>query len=41
MHLMSFDLSQEKIKALARYAAVYELIEPVLQVASDGHVKHV
>src|SRR5262249_20179398 len=41
MHLMSFELSQEKIRAFARAATDYELVEPVLRIASDGHVEHV
>jgi hypothetical protein len=41
MHLMSFELSQEKISAFARAATDYELVEPVLRIASDGYVKHV
>jgi hypothetical protein len=41
MHLMSFELSQEKIRAFARTATNYELVEPVLRIASDGHVEHV
>lgn len=41
MHLMSYELSQEKVRALARGATVYELVEPVLNITSDGHVKHV
>jgi hypothetical protein len=41
MHLMSYELSQKKIRALARTATDYELVGPVLRIASDGHVKHV
>jgi hypothetical protein len=41
MHLMSFELSQEKIKLFARAATDYELVEPVLQIDSGGHVEHV
>jgi hypothetical protein len=40
MHLMSFELSQQKIRAFARAATDYELVEPVLRIASDGHVEH-
>jgi len=40
MHLMSFELSQEKIGLFARTATDYELVEPVLRIASDGHVEH-
>jgi hypothetical protein len=39
--LMDFDLSQAKRLALARDAVVYELIEPVLQIAPTGYVEHV
>lgn len=41
MMLMDFALSQEKRTALERDAAVYELVEPVLQIASTGYVEHV
>jgi hypothetical protein len=41
VHLMSFELSQEKIRSFARAATDYELVEPVLRIASDGHVEHV
>ena len=34
-------LMQAKRLALSRDAAVYELIEPVLQIAPSGHVEHV
>jgi hypothetical protein len=32
---------QAKRLALSRDAAVYELIEPVLQIAPSGYVEHV
>jgi hypothetical protein len=41
MHLMSYDLSQEKLKAFARGATYYELIEPVIRVAGDGQVERI
>jgi hypothetical protein len=41
MHLMSFDLSQERIGTFARNATAYELVEPVIRVAGDGTVKRV
>jgi hypothetical protein len=41
MTLMDFALSQEKRRALERSAGVYELVEPVLQIASSGYVEHV
>lgn len=39
--LMSFELSQQKRNALSRDAGAYELVEPVLQIARNGHVEHV
>jgi hypothetical protein len=39
MHLMSYDLSQEKLKLFARGAAFYELVEPIIRVAGDGKVE--
>jgi hypothetical protein len=39
--LMSFELSQQKRTALGRDAGVYELVEPVLQIARNGNVEHV
>jgi hypothetical protein len=39
MHLMSYDLSQEKLKLFARGATCYELIEPIIRVAGDGRVE--
>ncbi len=39
--LMNFDLSQAKIQALVRDSDVFELVEPVLQIASNGYVEHV
>jgi hypothetical protein len=41
MSLMDFKLSQAKRAALSRDADVYELVEPVLQVAQTGYVEHV
>jgi len=41
MHLMSFDHSQQKVGFFARGATDYELIEPVLRIASDGSVEYV
>lgn len=40
MHLMSYQLSQTKIAALAHTAAVYRLCPPILSIGSDGTVKH-
>ena len=34
-------LSQQKREALGRDSNVYELIEPVLQIAPNGYVEHV
>jgi hypothetical protein len=39
MHLMSYDLSQERLKAFERKAQYYELVEPVIRVAGDGEVE--
>jgi hypothetical protein len=39
MHIMSYELSQKKLKAFAREAACYELIEPVIRVAGNGQVE--
>jgi len=41
MRLMSYDLSQEKLKAFVRGATCYDLIEPVIRVAGDGQVQRV
>jgi hypothetical protein len=41
MHLMSYDLSQERLKAFAREAAYYDLIEPVIRVAGGGEVERI
>jgi len=38
MHLMSFVLSEAKLKAFARDATDFELVEPVLEIRSDGTV---
>jgi hypothetical protein len=39
MHLMSYDLSQEKLKAFTRGATYYDLVEPVIRVAGNGEVE--
>jgi hypothetical protein len=39
MALMDFKLSQAKRTALSRDADVYELVEPVLQIAPNGYVE--
>ena len=39
MHLMSYSLAQEKLKLFARGASCYELVEPVIGVASNGQVQ--
>ena len=39
--LMDSAIAQEKRKAFERDAGVYELVEPVLQIASTGYVEHV
>jgi hypothetical protein len=41
MHLMSSELAQAKVKALARGSRDYDLIEPVMCVGADGGVTHV
>lgn len=40
MSLMAFDVSQSRMRAFARDADVYELVEPVLEIASDGNVRY-
>lgn len=39
MHLMSYDLSQEKLKAFSRGAKYYDLVEPVIRVTGGGQVE--
>jgi hypothetical protein len=41
MMLMDFALSQKIRKAFERDAGVYQLVEPVLQIAPTGYVEHV
>lgn len=41
MALMDFDLSQTRLKALARDSNIYDLVDPVLQITSTGEVQHV
>ena len=41
MHLMSYDLSQQKLNAFARGATHYDLVEPVIKVAADGQVERI
>lgn len=36
MHLMGYELSQQKLIEFARNATLYELVEPVIRVSSDG-----
>ncbi len=38
MHLMSFDLSQQRLASFARAATHYDLISPVITVFADGTV---
>jgi hypothetical protein len=40
MHLMSFELTQQKLRAFARDATDYELVQPVLRIAANGYVEH-
>ena len=39
--LIDCAISEEKRKAFERDAGVYELVEPVLQIAPTGYVEHV
>lgn len=39
MHLMSSGLAANRARALAPTATVYELVEPVLRISSDGTVR--
>jgi hypothetical protein len=39
--LMDFSLSQQRRDGLRRDAVVFELVEPVLQIAPNGYVEHV
>jgi hypothetical protein len=39
--LMDFSLSQQRRDDLHREAVVFELVEPVLQIAANGYVEHV
>jgi hypothetical protein len=41
MHLMSYDLSQEKLKTFARGATFYYLVEPVIRVSADDQVERI
>ena len=40
MHLMSFELTEQKLRAFARDATEYELVEPVLRIAANGYAEH-
>ncbi|TIR49111.1 MAG: hypothetical protein E5X53_26125 [Mesorhizobium sp.] len=40
IHLMSCALAGLRVKALARDATVYELVEPILWIDADGAVSH-
>jgi hypothetical protein len=39
MHLISLELTHERIATFARMSSTYELIEPVICVAGNGSVK--
>ena len=41
MHLMSYELTQEKLNSFARDATDYELVEPVLRISANGEIEHV
>ena len=38
---MSYELSQEKLQFFARNATCYELVQPIINVGSDGQVRRV
>jgi hypothetical protein len=38
---MSYDLSQERLRAFARGGPCYDLVGPVIRVAGDGQVERV
>ena len=41
MHLMTFELSQERLKQFSPDATDYELVEPVIRVDGDGRAETV
>jgi hypothetical protein len=41
MHLMTFLLSQEKLKQFSPDASDYELVKPVIRVNGDGRAETV
>ncbi len=41
MSFMDFNLAQKRRKEFNRDAQVYELIEPVLQIAANGYVERI
>ena len=41
MHLMSFVLSQARLTSFARNATDFELMEPVLEIGSDGSARQI
>jgi hypothetical protein len=41
MSLLDFDFSQAARHSLSRGANVYDLVEPVLQIAPNGYVEHI
>jgi len=41
MSLMNFNRVQQRRKEFKRDSNIYDLIEPVLQIAPNGYVEHV
>jgi hypothetical protein len=41
MHLMSYELSQEKLRMFARGTTCYELVAPVIKVTEGGRVERI
>jgi hypothetical protein len=41
MRLMSYDLSQEKLRTFVRGATCYELVEPVIKVTGGGKAERI
>jgi hypothetical protein len=39
--LLNLDFAQNKLTTFARNSAVYDLVEPVLQIHSDGTVRRI
>jgi hypothetical protein len=41
MSFMDFDFAQQRRREFSRDAQIYELIEPVLQIAANGYVERI